>query len=40
MVVTKATTASVATEGTAEEEAIGGPAVCLATRDSSCWSGG
>lgn len=40
MVVTKAADHSAATEGTAEEEAIGGPAVCVAPRSSSCRSGG
>lgn len=40
MVVTEAASYSAATEGTAEEEAVGGPTVCVAPRSSSCWSGG
>ena len=40
MVVTKAATHSAASEGTAAEEAIGGPAVGVAPRGSCCWSGG
>ena len=40
MVVTKAATHSAASEGTAAEEAIGGPAVGVAPRGSRCWSGG